>query len=131
MKQVLLDFYRRLGINPSAANELESVTLGLIVGLIAFILWLIGKRVFGLIFQIFQKEQNQNLMIISSKKDSGDNIPIPPTIPSNWLSPKVSQYLSPYKTASNVCFRHFGCHIHHIISQKVIEYNQRLSQNIE
>ena len=50
MKQVLLDFYRRLGINPSAANELESVTLGLIVGLIAFILWLIGKRVFGLIF---------------------------------------------------------------------------------
>ena len=55
MKQVLLDFYRRLGINPSAANELESVTLGLIVGLIAFILWLIGKRVFGLIFSNISK----------------------------------------------------------------------------
>ena len=55
MKQVLLDFYRRLGINPSAANELESVTLGLIVGLIAFILWLISKRVFGLIFSNISK----------------------------------------------------------------------------
>ena len=55
MKQVLLDFYRRLGINPSAANEIESVTLGLIVGLIAFILWLISKRVFGLIFSNISK----------------------------------------------------------------------------
>ena len=55
MKQVLLDFYRRLGINPSAANELESVSLGLIVGLIAFILWLISKQVFGLIFSNISK----------------------------------------------------------------------------
>ncbi|MEC8636041.1 MAG: mechanosensitive ion channel domain-containing protein, partial [Bacteroidota bacterium] len=55
MKQVLMDFYRRLGINPSAANELESVTLGLIVCLIAFIFWLTSKQVFGLIFTNISK----------------------------------------------------------------------------
>ena len=50
MKQLLLDFYQRLGINQSMAEDLEAITFGLIVVLMAFIFWLVSKRIFRLIF---------------------------------------------------------------------------------
>ncbi|MGB0395789.1 MAG: mechanosensitive ion channel family protein [Flavobacteriaceae bacterium] len=50
MKQLLLDFYQRLGINQSMAEDLEAITFGLIVVLMAFIFWLVSKRILRLIF---------------------------------------------------------------------------------
>ena len=50
MKQILLDFYQSLGINQSMAENLEAITFGLIIGLLAFIFWLVGERIFRLIF---------------------------------------------------------------------------------
>tara|TARA_B100001175_G_C19495720_1_gene635165 strand:+ start:140 stop:1384 length:1245 start_codon:yes stop_codon:yes gene_type:complete len=50
MKQLLLDFYQRLGINQSMAEDLDAITFGLIVILMAFIFWLVSKRILRLIF---------------------------------------------------------------------------------
>jgi miniconductance mechanosensitive channel len=55
MKQILLDFYQGLGINQSMAENLEAITFALIIGLLAFILWLVGKRIFKLIFSNVSK----------------------------------------------------------------------------
>ncbi len=50
MKEILLQLYQRLGINPSMAKDLEAITFGLIIGLLAFIFWMISKRIFKLFF---------------------------------------------------------------------------------
>ena len=50
MKELLLDFYERLGISPAMAKDLEAITFGVIIGLLAFIFWMVSKRIFRLIF---------------------------------------------------------------------------------
>jgi miniconductance mechanosensitive channel len=50
MKELLLDFYERLGISPAMAEDLEAITFGVIIGLLAFIFWMVSKRIFRLIF---------------------------------------------------------------------------------
>ncbi|MBT6127667.1 MAG: mechanosensitive ion channel [Flavobacteriaceae bacterium] len=50
MKELLLDFYERLGISPAMARDLEAITFGVIIGLLAFIFWMVSKRIFRLIF---------------------------------------------------------------------------------
>lgn len=55
MEELLLKFYQRLGISPSMSQDLEAITLGLIIGLMAFIFWLVSKRIFRLIFSNISK----------------------------------------------------------------------------
>lgn len=55
MKQLLLEFYESLGISAAMAEDLEAITFGLIIGLTAFIFWLIGKRIFRIIFSNISK----------------------------------------------------------------------------
>jgi miniconductance mechanosensitive channel len=50
MKEILLKFYQRLGIIPTIAEDLEAITFGLIIGLLALIFWMVSKRIFRIIF---------------------------------------------------------------------------------
>ena len=50
MKEILLQLYQRLGVTSSIAKDLEAITFGLIIGLLAFIFWMISKRIFKLFF---------------------------------------------------------------------------------
>ena len=61
MKQIFLDFYQYLGINQSIALDLEAITFALIIVFIAFILWLISKRILRLIFFKISKRTKSKL----------------------------------------------------------------------
>ncbi|MDG1966503.1 MAG: mechanosensitive ion channel [Flavobacteriaceae bacterium] len=50
MKQFLLDFYQRLGINKAMAEDLEAITFAMIIFVLALGIWLVTRRVFRLIF---------------------------------------------------------------------------------
>ena len=50
MKQFLLDFYKKMGVDDQMAQSLESITYLLIVSLIALLLWWFSKRFLGMIF---------------------------------------------------------------------------------
>ena len=50
MKQFLLDFYQRLGINKAMAEDLEAITFAMIIFVLALLIWLVTRRVFRLIF---------------------------------------------------------------------------------
>jgi miniconductance mechanosensitive channel len=50
MKQFLLDFYKKMGVDDQMAQSLESITYLLIVSLVALLLWWFSKRFLGMIF---------------------------------------------------------------------------------
>ncbi|MCH1454612.1 MAG: mechanosensitive ion channel family protein [Flavobacteriaceae bacterium] len=55
MKQFLLDFYQRLGINKAMAEDLEAITFAMIIFVLALGIWLVTRRVFRLIFSNISK----------------------------------------------------------------------------
>ena len=55
MKQFLLDFYQRLGINKAMAEDLEAITFAMIIFVLALRIWLVTRRVFRLIFSNISK----------------------------------------------------------------------------
>lgn len=55
MKQFLLDFYQRLGINKAMAEDLEAITFAMIIFVLALGIWLVTGRVFRLIFSNISK----------------------------------------------------------------------------
>lgn len=50
MKQFLLDFYQRLGINKAMAEDMEAITFAMIIFVLALGICLVTRRVFRLIF---------------------------------------------------------------------------------
>ena len=63
MKQLLLDFTNVLESTKASQMDLEAITFGLIVVLMAFIFWLVSKRILRLIFLKSPKGQNRSLTI--------------------------------------------------------------------
>lgn len=55
MKQFLLDFYQRLGINKAMAEDFEAITFAMIIFVLALGIWLVTRRVFRLIFSNISK----------------------------------------------------------------------------
>ena len=55
MKQFLLDFYQRLGINKAMAEDLEAISFAMIIFVLALGIWLVTRRVFRLIFSNISK----------------------------------------------------------------------------
>ena len=64
MKQFLLDFYQRLGINKAMAEDLEAITFAMIIFVLALGIWLVTRRVFRLIFLNISKK----ILYICKKK---------------------------------------------------------------
>lgn len=56
MKEFLLDFYKRIGINQNMAEDLEAITYTLVIVLIALIFWFLSKRILKLIFSKISKK---------------------------------------------------------------------------
>lgn len=56
MKQFLLDFYQRIGINQNMAKDLEAITYTMVIVLIALGFWFLSKRILKLIFSKISKK---------------------------------------------------------------------------
>lgn len=55
MKQFLLDFYQRLGINKAMAEDLEAISFAMVIFVLALGILLVTRRVFRLIFSNISK----------------------------------------------------------------------------
>ena len=60
MKQFLLDFYQRIGIKDNMAEDIEVITYSLIVILLAFVFWLVSRRIFRMIFLKVSRRTKSN-----------------------------------------------------------------------
>jgi miniconductance mechanosensitive channel len=56
MKEFLLDFYKRIGINQNMAEDFEAITYTLVIVLIALVFWFLSKRILKLIFSKISKK---------------------------------------------------------------------------